>query len=62
VVCCQLRGVVRTVLSIPGSSWDDCLVSLLCPPCAVLQMVGTLWAAPKEAPGCSFDESPAFVV
>lgn len=62
VVCCQLRGVVRTVLKIPGSAWDDCLVSLLCQPCVLLQMVGTLWASPKEAPGCSFDESSAFVV
>jgi len=39
LVCCQFRGVIRMVLKIPGSAFDDCLVSCLCQPCVVTQMV-----------------------
>jgi len=35
----QLRGIVRALLGIPGSTGDDCLHSFFCSPCAITQMV-----------------------
>ena len=60
MISCQLRGIIRQLHGIPGSKTDDCCLSFFCQPCTIMQMVGTLWANPKQVPGCSFDKSPAF--
>jgi len=62
LICFQMRVVTRATLGIAGSKCDDCLLSFFCNPCTVIQMVGTLWAAPKQVPGCSIGKGPAYAV
>ena len=57
-----LRKVVRRHHNIPGEDCEDCLLSFCCVPCTVTQMVHQMWANPDQAPGCTFDESPAMLV
>ena len=61
VVVFQLRRLVRAHFGISGSCLSDGLASIICGPCAIIQMVHQLWEVPENIPGWDTSEAPAML-
>lgn len=58
----HIRGAVRRFYNINGSGCEDCLATVFCGPCTVIQLVTQMWSRPNENPGCDCSARAAMIV
>ncbi len=52
------RLQVRKFFDIEGNGCLDCLTSLFCAPCSIIQISNQLWDSPDDIPGCDPGQIP----